>query len=174
MRAAALRIARVLLVVSGSCAMALLPMAAQAKTIPKRKGSVIMQIKFARSGGFAGAATNVSGVVEFQDAGARVRSENAGYEREMAQQEAEQIRNAAAAAINPQVRAAMAAPSAQRDAYQYDVTVVKQDGSTESVRFTGEKTPEALQQLSPPAAQLASWVRQEAQQIWKQRAAARK
>lgn len=132
-----------------------------------------MQIKFARSGGFAGAATNVSGVVEFQDTGARVRSERPGYERQMAPQEAEQIRDAAAAAVNPQLKAAMRAPSSERDAYQYDVTVVKQDGSTESLTFT-EKTPEALQQLSPPAAHLASWVRQEAQQIWKQRAAARK
>lgn len=173
MRAAALGMARVLLVVSGSCALAMAPAGAQTKTKPKRKGSVIMQIKFARSGGFAGAATNVSGVVEFQDTGARVRSERAGYEREMAPQEAEQIRAAAAAVTNPQVKAAMTAPSSQRDAYQYDVTVVKQDGSTESLTFT-EKTPEALQQLSPPAAHLVSWVRQEAQQIWKQRAAARK
>ncbi|HEY1241118.1 MAG TPA: hypothetical protein VGF16_11200 [Bryobacteraceae bacterium] len=173
MRAVALGIAQVLLL-SGSCAIAMLPAAAQTKTSKKQKGSVIMQIKFARSGGFAGAATNVSGVVEFQDTGARVRSEKAGYEREVAPQEAEQIRNAAAAAINPQAKAAMKAPSSQRDAYQYDVTVVKQDGSTESLTFTGEKTADALQQVSPAAAHLISWVRQEAQQIWKQRAAARK
>src|SRR5690242_14729847 len=105
MRAGALRMARVLLIVSGSCALAMVPAAAQTKTRPKRKGTVIMQIKFARSGGFAGAATNVSGVVEFQDTGARVRSDRPGYERAMAPQEAQQIRDAAAAAINPQVKA---------------------------------------------------------------------
>ena len=133
-----------------------------------------MRIKFGRSGGFAGAATNVSGVVDFQNAGARVRSEHAGYERKMSPREAEQIRSAATAPINLQIRAAMTAPSSGRDAYQYDVTVVKQDGSTESVTFTGDKTPDALQQLSPSAAYLVSWVRQEAQQMWKQRADARK
>lgn len=133
-----------------------------------------MQIKFVRSGGFAGTATNVSGTVDIADTGAHVRSEAAGYERELEGQEAEQLRRAATSGGLAKVKAALAAASPQRDAYQYDVTVVSPDGSTQTLTYSGDRSPESLQQISPEAAPLISWVRDEAQKIWKKRAAARK
>jgi len=171
--AAAFAIARVLLVMTSSCATSSPPATAQKTSKANQKGGVV-QIKFARSGGFAGAATNVSGSVEIADTSAHVRSEAAGYERDLGVQEAEQLRKAAASGGLAKMKAALAAASPQRDAYQYDVTVVSPDGSTQSLTYSGDRAPESLQQISPEAAPLISWVRDEAQKIWKQRAAARK
>ncbi len=166
------RVARAL--VTSQLLLLLLASCSQKTAILKEKGSVIVQIQFARSGGFGGAATNVSGTVEFTDRGAHVRSEVSGYEREVPEAEAQPLRSAVDPATLAQVQAALSAPSPLRDAYQYDLTLVAQDGSSHTLRFTGDGPPEALRQTSPAATSLASWVRDETQKIWKHRVSSRK
>src|SRR5258708_5770962 len=86
---AAFAIVQFLLLVASSCAGANPPGAGPETAIRKEGKSVIMQVQFIRSGGFAGAATNVSGTIEFTDKGAHVRSEAAAYQRDIPATEAE-------------------------------------------------------------------------------------
>ena len=132
-----------------------------------------MQIRFVRSGGFSGAATNVSGTVEITPEGGSVRGEGAPYQREVPPQEAEQLRAGADPKVLERAKAALSKPSPVRDGYQYDVTVTGDDGSTSAVSFTGDGTSDELRQIAPGAASLGSWVRDEAQKIWKSKINAR-
>jgi hypothetical protein len=116
-----------------------------------------MQIKFVRSGGFAGAATNVEGVVKFGDDGAQVNSDAAKYDRKLAAEEAEQLRNAADAASRMTAKGS-AKPGPLRDGYQYEITVTTNDGKTHGLTLAEE--------VSPETANLGSWVQQESQKIW--------
>jgi hypothetical protein len=116
-----------------------------------------MQIKFIRSGGFAGAATNVEGVVKFGDDGAQVNSDAAKYDRKLTAQEAEQLRSAAEAVS----RASAKGPTESgplRDGYQYEIIVTTNDGKTHGVTLAED--------VSPETANLRNWVQQESQKIW--------
>ncbi len=128
----------------------------------KKKASPVMQIKFVRSGGFAGAATNVAGTVEFGEQGAQVHAEATDYHRELAPQEGEQLR--ADADPGALANAAVPATGAVRDGYQYDIAVVTKDGKSHSLTLRqGDK-----------ATRLGSWIQDEAEKIWRYRVAARK
>ena len=133
-----------------------------------------MQIKFTRSGGFAGAATNVSGTVQWADSGGvQVTSEGTEYRRDLAAAEAEQLQNGAdPSALTLAKRASSASPA--RDAYQYDITVITRDGKTHPFTFTGGASSEALKTAAPAAASLLSWVEEETQKIWAHRVNTRK
>jgi len=125
-----------------------------------------MEIKFVRSGGFAGAATNVAGTVEFGEHGAQVNAEATDYRRELAAQEGAQLR--ADADPGELAKAAPPAGGAVRDGYQYDVTVVTKDGKSQSVTLSpGDKA-------TPGVARLGSWIQDETEKIWRYRVAARK
>src|SRR5690242_7253184 len=91
------------------------------------KGEAVTQIKFTRSGGFAGAATNVTGRVDFADQGAQVRGENTSYERKLSEQETGKLRSAANPAALTQARTLAGGVPPTPDAYQYDVNVVTGD-----------------------------------------------
>ena len=120
-----------------------------------------MQIKFTRSGGFAGTATNVEGVVDFSGDGAQVNSNSAKYDRKLTSQEAEQLQTAAETASTASAKTASGAGSSPiRDGYQYDVTVTNKDGKTRALTIGGEGAH------SPETAELAAWIQQEAQKIW--------
>lgn len=133
-----------------------------------------MQIKFVRSGGFAGAATSVAGTVQFDEQhGAHVNGEATGYHRELAPQEAEQLRTAADPSALASASDALSGPGAVRDGYQYDITVVTKDGKSHTLTL-GEGGAEQLPKLAPGAAYLRSWVQKEAQEIWSHRVSAPK
>lgn len=132
-----------------------------------------MQIKFVRSGGFAGAATSVAGTVQFDEHGAHVNGEATGYHRELAPQEAEQLRTAADPSALANATAAISPPGAVRDGYQYDITVVTKDGKSHTLTL-GEGGSEQLRKMAPGAAHLGSWIQEEAQEIWSHRASAPK
>ena len=132
-----------------------------------------MQIKFVRSGGFAGMATNVAGTVQFDENAAHVTGEATDYHRELAPQEAEQLRLAADPKTLARTKAGPATPGVVRDGYQYDITVVTKDGKSHS--FTvAEGSEEQLRKVAPGAAPLSSWVQKEAQKIWSHRVSSRK
>lgn len=128
-----------------------------------------MQIKFARSGGFAGAATSVAGTVEFDEHGARVNGDGTDYHRELTPQETEQLRAAAEPGALTAAKAALPAPEAVRDGYQYDITVVGDDGKSHSLTLG-----EGPNQPRNAASDLRSWIEEETQKIWRHRVGARK
>jgi hypothetical protein len=137
-----------------------------------KKGSPVMQIKFSRSGGFAGAATNVSGVVDLGDQGAHVKAD--AYQRDLRVPEAQQLRTAADPAKLTRLKQALASPPQARDAYQYDVTVVTKDGKSQTFTIGGGADPEALRGAAPEAAHLLDWVENESQKIWEHRVSSRR
>jgi len=139
-----------------------------AAPVPRKaqKGNPVMQIKFARSGGFAGAATNVSGTVELGGDGAQVKADS--YQRELSPHEAQQLRVAADPDKLARARQAAASPTQARDAYQYDVTLVTKDGKTHTLTLPGTD-PQALRSAAPEIADLAEWVEEETQKIWEHR-----
>jgi hypothetical protein len=118
-----------------------------------------VQIKFGRSGGFAGAATNVGGTVRIDEHGATVNGEGTDYHRELTPQEVERLRT--------DVRAGQttgSATGAVPDGYQYDITVVTDDGKLHSWTL-GEDSG---------MTDLRSWIQEEAQKIWSHRVSSRK
>jgi hypothetical protein len=132
-----------------------------------------MQIKFVRSGGFAGAATNVAGRVEFDEHGGKVDGDATDYHRELTPQEAERLRTDADPSALSSAKTALSAPGAIRDGYQYDITVVTKDGKSHSLTL-GEGASDQLQAVAPGVADLRSWIQAEAQKIWSHRVSKRK
>src|SRR5689334_2511692 len=116
-----------------------------------------MQINFERSGGFAGAATSVAGTVELDEHGGHVDGKGTDYHRELTPEEAERLRTAADPGALAQAKAALPAPDSARDAYQYDVTVVADDGKSQSLTL-GEGGPN---QSGNAVAELRSWIQEE-------------
>lgn len=113
-----------------------------------------MQIRFVRSGGFAGRATNVEGIVTFEDDTAKVTAAPS-YERDVPEQEAALIRQAADPARLAAAKSGKPGPS--RDAYQYEVTIEDDNGHGQT--FT----------VSPSAENLGDWVQKETERIWSHR-----
>ena len=87
-----------------------------------------MQITFSRSGGFAGPATAIDGTVTVQGDTAHVTAAS-GYRRDLTPDEIQSLRSAAA----QPAPARAASPGPMRDAYQYDIRITRDDGSTQSM-----------------------------------------
>src|SRR5689334_14761000 len=133
----------------------------------------VREIKFVRSGGFAGAATTVAGRVQFDEHGARVDGEASGYHRELPAGESERLRASADPGTFDRARTAISGSGAVPDAYQYEIAVVTGDGKSHSLTL-GDGKSDQLRAASPEAQELLSWIQQEAQKIWKQRMNTRK
>jgi len=129
-----------------------------------------MQIKFVRSGGFAGAATSVAGTVELGEHGGRVDGEGTDYHRDLTPQEAERLRTDAAPSALAAAKAALSAPDSVRDGYQYDITVIGEDGKSQALTL-GDGGSDRLPQT---ATDLRSWIQDQAQKIWSYRISHRK
>ena len=138
----------------------------------KTKVSPVMQITFSRSGGFAGAATNVGGTIQFSDQGAKVSGDATDYVRELNADETKQL--LLAADPNVLAKSASASPSSStvRYGYQYDITVVTNDGKRHSLTV-GDGSSEQLKAEAPAAAYLSSWIQAESSKIWDHRVSAR-
>ena len=119
-----------------------------------------MQITFTRSGGFAGPATSCEGSITFDGISARVTS-SFGYRRDLAPDEIQMLR----AAISQLPSAQVPSPGQLRDAYQYDIRIARDDGTTENLTVHGDP------QSGPQ--DLFGWVRQECDRIWAHRANSR-
>jgi hypothetical protein len=132
-----------------------------------------MKIKFVRSGGFAGTATNVAGTVEFDEHGGKVDGEATDYHRKLNPQEVERLRTDVDPGALAAAKGALSAPGAVRDGYQYDITVVTKDGKSHALTL-GEGGSEQLQAVAPGVADLRSWIQEEAQKIWSYRISKRK
>jgi len=124
--------------------------------LPQDRGRV-MQMEFSRSGGFAGMATSISGVVTFQENAGEVSSSN-GYHRVLTAAEAGSLQKTLA---QPGVRS----PSTNtnlRDAYQYNVVLKLENKKSQSFVLQ-EGAPEG--NTNP----LLSWIMHECQRIWDHR-----
>jgi hypothetical protein len=123
---------------------------------------VVMKIHFVRSGGFAGAATRVEGDVIFDDHGAHVTSEKAGYQRVLASPEAEMLRCAA----EPQSKSKDNQPkaAAMPDGYQYDISTVTDDGKVHPLASMQDAANGSSR--TPEEEQLFKWIQQESGKIW--------
>jgi hypothetical protein len=125
-----------------------------------------MQIKFTRSGGFAGAATNVSGALQWTAGGVHVTSEGSAYRRDLPPSEARQLEAAANPSALTRAQRDASSALAASDAFQYDITVITRDGKSHPFTFSGV--------AAPSEGSLLAWVEQEAQKIWMFRVNARK
>lgn len=141
----------------------------RAAMLKKRRTAKLMEIKFVRSGGFAGPATSVRGVVQFTDQGAKVTSEPGNYARELQPEETGQLRAGANPASLSKAQSALQSGASQMpDGYQYDITLVTDDGKSQN--FTvGDGAAQRLEGVAPDTAKLVNWVQQEIQTIWAHR-----
>jgi phosphohistidine phosphatase SixA len=114
----------------------------------------VMEIDFLRSGGFAGAATQVDGKVVLSNGGGEVTS-GSGYRRQLSGGEASILSSGAAAAQQSPPNG----PGAVRDGYQYDIHIRSGDAQSRSVTLYGEAS-----------AKIAGWIAEECQRIWDYRA----
>ncbi|HJZ64325.1 MAG TPA: phosphoglycerate mutase family protein [Candidatus Acidoferrum sp.] len=117
----------------------------------------VMQMEFSRSGGFAGMATSISGIVTFQQDAGEVSSSN-GYHRVLTAAEADSLRKTLA---QPGFRSSSTNKNL-RDAYQYNI-VLKLENKKSRSFVLEEGVPEAN------ANSLLSWIVQECQRIWDHR-----
>ena len=125
-----------------------------------KKASPVTLIRFSRSGGLAG--SSVAGTVTFSANHAYVDGE-VPYRRELDAQELKQLRADAEAADLPAAQSALP-PGGVPDAYQFEIAVVAEDGTSRSLTF-GENSLDRLKQVSPAAFRVADWVEQEAGKI---------
>lgn len=123
----------------------------------EQEQSHVMQLRFSRSGGFAGVATNVDGVVTFHDSVAEVSS-STGYHRTLTPTEAESLRQS----VNLKDLRSLGAQSELRDAYQYELVVDWDDKKSESFVFHNDGSEGKTNSL-------LAWIVQECQRIWEYR-----
>src|SRR5262249_46748569 len=111
----------------------------------------VMQMEFSRSGGFAGMATSINGVVTFQQDAGEVSSSN-GYHRVLTSAETDLLRKTLA---QPDIRSSSANTNL-RDAYQYHIVLKLENKKSQSF---------ILQEGAPGANEnsLLSWIVQECQ-----------
>ena len=112
-------------------------------------------ISFVRSGGFAGAATEVKGVAKLSDGGGAVSSAD-GYSRELTPEEAGQLRSLVSSKLAEKGTSAGAGSGA--DMYQYEINVMTPDGKSHKVA--------AVPETGMSGEDLAQWVKQESDRIW--------
>lgn len=115
-----------------------------------------MQMRFSRSGGFAGMAASVDGTVTFQNETAEVRS-SGGYYRAVSQAEADSLQKS----MDPKALRSLGMRPELRDAYQYDVTIDWGDKKSEAFVFQAT--------AADSANYLANWVVNECEKIWEYR-----
>jgi phosphohistidine phosphatase SixA len=118
----------------------------------------VTQIKFLKSGGFAGMATNVEGTATLRDHSGEVTSVD-NYHRTLTTRELELLRHGA----DPKRLETAGTQNAVPDGFQYEITVTPENGKSQTVTFHGE----------PPSGQpnsLYNWVAQECRRIWDHRA----
>lgn len=115
-----------------------------------------MKFTFARSGGFAGAATAIQGEVTFDEDGGRVTSSH-GYARDLTPAETAQIRSMIAQLRQQEAKG----PDSARDQFQYDLEIVWSDSSSEHVALAEDTKGESAGMLA--------WVRGECDRIWNHR-----
>ena len=118
-----------------------------------------MEIRFERSGGFAGRATNISGVVHFVDGSAVVSSDASGYRRVIEAAEAEHLQKLAGAALSTTVKSA----TGGADQFQYTLSIHTDDGRERAVPIDphAESTADGA-----VASSLDSWVLREMNRVW--------
>ncbi len=123
---------------------------AQNKKEPK------MELSFVRSGGLAGAMTQVEGKVIVSSGGTEVTSDAVGYKRTLKAEETTMLESAVKASTNQ-----TASPDAQlvRDGYQYEIRVTDNDGKTRELTRQGESS-------SRNGDSLLDWVSKECSKIW--------
>jgi hypothetical protein len=135
----------------------------------------LVRIEFVRSGGVVAApGMVVRGEVDLPESGgAQVTSPACAYRRELSPEECARLQHVDPAAV---MRAAEAPPDADdgaRDRYQYDVTFHFADGSRRTVTFHGG--PGAAMAAGAPAfADVADWIRHEAERIWQHKLSERR
>jgi hypothetical protein len=132
----------------------------------EKKRNSIMEIRFVRSGGFAGRATRVEGVVLFDDNGGQVSSASSGYRRELPPSEAEELRSLASSIEGG--RDPKTSSQTMPDSYQYELTIVTKDGKSHKYVFGESTTSPSSQESFIPSA-LTAWIRAESQEIWEYR-----
>ena len=111
-----------------------------------------MKMTFVRSGGFAGPMMRVEGAVDFEGDKAMVTSEARKYRRELDQDEARVLRDAASRGIGE------AEGQVAPDSFQYDVTVTTADGKTRRGTLNGDSSNPLIQ-----------WIRKESDRIFSQK-----
>lgn len=129
--------------------------------LTSKKPSPVALIKFARTGGLLG--SKVAGTVTFSANHAYVDGNDVQYRRELDAQELKQLRADSEAADLPAAPTALPSGGVP-DGYQFEITVVTEDGMSRSLSF-GENSLDRLNQVSPAAFRLAGWVEQEAGEI---------
>jgi len=108
----------------------------------------------------------VEGTVDFGDREAKVTSDSAKYQRNLAPQEAEQLQSAADPVHMSRAQAALASRSGNLyDAYQYDITVTTEDGKIHTVTLNAAGGGAQLNQIVPGLGNLIGWIDNEIQKI---------
>jgi len=125
----------------------------------------IVQIKFVRSGGFAGAATRVEGTVDLKSDHPAFISQGAGYQRSLSPPEVEELRCAADPSAKCSSQAASFNPAPVPDGLQYDVTITTSDGKARKITIR----PDSHSDFAGIAPELAGWIQEEAKKIWEHR-----
>ena len=129
----------------------------------------VFQITFERSGGFVAApGLVVKGTIDLKpDGTAEVRSEVAGYHRQLSSEELLRLRETLDVIdftkLQPELRNPRAA-----DQYQYEITFQTPDGKTQTVRVD-ESPASELEKSAPGLGKLADWIRREAAAIGQRR-----
>jgi len=125
-----------------------------------------MQIIFSKSGGFSGALRNVKGTIELKSDVGQV-SGDAAYHRDLASEEAADLRAGADPAVLSQAASRIAASAARgaADLDHYHITVKTEDGKTHDLDVNTSGASNELQGVSPAVAKLIRWVQEESQKI---------
>lgn len=127
--------------------------------------SPVMQISFVRSGGFPGALRNVKATINLKDDAPEVSSD-AAYRRDLAADEAEQLRTGADPAdLAKAARTIAARTSRSADLDHYHITVTTKDGKTHDVDFNTSGSSKELQDIPPAVVKLLRWLQEESQKI---------
>ncbi len=129
----------------------------------------VLQIKFARSGGFVAApGLTIEGTLHLKpDSTAEVHSEGAGYHRQLSSQELLTLRETLDSIDVAKLQADLRNPRAA-DQYQYELTFQTADGKTQTVQVD-ESPASELEKFAPGLGKFADWIRKEAAAIWQQR-----
>jgi|GEM_PF-5873218 len=126
-----------------------------------KQANPVTLIRFTRTGGLA--ASRAAGTVTFSANHGYSDGETVPYRRELDPQELKQLRADAEAADFRTAQNALPLRGVP-DAYQFEIAVVREDGTSRSLRFR-ENSLDRLKQVSPAAFRLADWVKQEAGRI---------
>jgi hypothetical protein len=130
----------------------------------------LLRLRFERSGGLV--SLPISGLVSFQDDHGEVAADAAGGQRPLAHDELNIFKGLDLDALHASNFSTASGQEAagQPDRYQYDVTLETRSGRYITLRFS-EQPAHALNSVTHGLGDLADWVRREAGEIWKKKAA---